>query len=424
MARSIRLIGLTLLPLIAAQQIGSTPENHPCLQTQQCTKQHGCVTQELYLVLDALSHPIQDIKTGASCENSTGRPDPTICPTTEACAQNCALEGINYAQHGVQTYGNVLTMHQYLNINGAETEVSPRVYLLGPKAENYEMLQLLNQEFTFTVDVSNLPCGMNGALYFSAMDRSGGRSNLNPAGAAYGTGYCDAQCPDNAWVNGVANLGNVGACCNEMDIWEANARSTQLTPHACNITGLYECTGADCGSTGVCDKSGCGINPYGVGNHSYYGYHDVVDTTQPFTVITQFHTDNGKASGTLNQITRMYVQNGKIIQNVNFTLDGQVLDSITNPYCNATAPAFQARGGLAQMGKAIERGMVLAMSIWNDPSGNMTWLDTGNAGPCNVTEGNPTVILAEDPGTSVTFSNIKWGDFGTTYSAGPGGYYS
>ena len=99
-------------------------------------------------MLDALSHPIQDIKTGASCENSTGRPDPTICPTTEACAQNCALEGIDYAQHGVQTYGNVLTMHQYLNINGAETEVSPRVYLLGPKAENYEMLQLLNQEFT------------------------------------------------------------------------------------------------------------------------------------------------------------------------------------------------------------------------------------------------------------------------------------
>ena len=39
------------------------------------------------------------------------------------------------------------------------------------------------------------------------------------------------------------------------------------------------------------------------------------------------------------------------------------------------------------MGQAIERGMVLIFSIWNDISGNMTWLDTGNAGPCNTSEG-------------------------------------
>ena len=30
------------------------------------------------------------------------------------------------------------------------------------------------------------PCGMNGALYLSAMDITGGRSQLNPAGATYG----------------------------------------------------------------------------------------------------------------------------------------------------------------------------------------------------------------------------------------------
>lgn len=34
------------------------------------------------------------------------------------------------------------------------------------------------------------------------------------------------------------------------------------------------------------------------------------------------------------------------------------------------------------MGQALERGMVLVMSIWNDQGGNMTWLDTGAAGPC------------------------------------------
>ena len=36
------------------------------------------------------------------------------------------------------------------------------------------MFHLLNKEFTFDVDVSNLPCGLNGALYFVEMDKDGG----------------------------------------------------------------------------------------------------------------------------------------------------------------------------------------------------------------------------------------------------------
>lgn len=59
------------------------------------------------------------------------------------------------------------------------------------------MFMLKNMEFTFDVDVSNLPCGLNGALYFVKMDADGGLSEYsgNSAGADYGTGYCDAQCP-------------------------------------------------------------------------------------------------------------------------------------------------------------------------------------------------------------------------------------
>ena len=69
------------------------------------------------------------------------------------------------------------------------------------------MFQLLNQEFTFDVDVSNLPCGLNGALYFVAMDPDGGKHfPTNKCGAKYGTGYCDAQCPhDMKFINGEAN---------------------------------------------------------------------------------------------------------------------------------------------------------------------------------------------------------------------------
>ena len=69
----------------------------------------------------------------------------------------------------------------------------------------YEMFQLLNQEFTLDVDVSNLPCGLNGAVYFVEMDADGGMAKYptNKAGAKYGTGYCDAQCPhDLKFING------------------------------------------------------------------------------------------------------------------------------------------------------------------------------------------------------------------------------
>lgn len=33
--------------------------------------------------------------------------------------------------------------------------------------------KLKNREFSFDVDVSNLPCGLNGAVYFVAMDAKG-----------------------------------------------------------------------------------------------------------------------------------------------------------------------------------------------------------------------------------------------------------
>jgi cellulose 1,4-beta-cellobiosidase len=119
-------------------------------------------------------------------------------------------------------------------------------------SSKYQMFTLLGNEFTFDVDVSKLgyvreltlsptqanglSCGLNGALYFVSMDEDGGMSKYsgNKAGAKYGTGYCDAQCPrDLKFINGEANVGNwkessndqnagvgqYGSCCTEMDIW-------------------------------------------------------------------------------------------------------------------------------------------------------------------------------------------------------------
>lgn len=59
--------------------------------------------------------------------------------------------------------------------------------------------------------------------------------------------------------------------------------------------------------------------------------------------------------------------------------------------------------------------MVLAFSIWNDNSQFMNWLDSGSNGPCNSTAGNPSAIQQSTPDTHVVFSNIKWGDIGSTF---------
>lgn len=53
--------------------------------------------------------------------------------------------------------------------------------------------------------MSQVPCGRNGALYLSEMNATGFSSGINTAGAGFGTGYCDAQCPKQKFVNGKVN---------------------------------------------------------------------------------------------------------------------------------------------------------------------------------------------------------------------------
>ncbi|KAL4919082.1 endo-beta-1,4-glucanase celB [Aspergillus aurantiobrunneus] len=433
-----RILPLSLyLALTTAQQIG-TPENRPLLSTWHCTSQNGCVKQDTSVVLDAATHNIHGLNSNTPCTTADGTLDPTLCPDRETCASNCVIDGItDYAAHGVETNGGELVLTQYLDVNGTLNAVSPRVYLVDEASQNstdgdggkeYNTLHLLNQEFTFTVDVSLLPCGMNGALYLSEMGASGGRSALNPAGATYGTGYCDAQCYVTPWINGEGNVEGHGSCCNEMDIWEGNSRSTGFTPHGCLYEGggLHECTeeeecnGPTGENDGVCDKWGCGFNPYALGARDYYGREDIgggfeVDTTEPFTVVTQFRTDDNSTTGALTEIRRLYIQNGEVIRNAVVMSGGVRADSLTDALCGETSSWFESFDGMEGMGRALGRGMVLALSIWNDAGGNMQWLDGGDAGPCNATEGAPSFIEEHTPGTKVTFSDLRWGDIGSTF---------
>jgi cellulase len=392
------IIALAVARAVDAQNPDDTADAHPKLTTYKCTTAGGCTAQDTSLVIDWNYHWFHT-SDWLSCTTNSGI-NATLCPDTATCAENCLVQGdSNYTANGVTTSGDVLTMRQYVTTDTGVQNASPRLYLLGNDG-NYPQVKLLGQELTFTVDLSDLPCGENGALYLSEMDPSGGRNEYNQGGANYGSGYCDAQCPVQTWKNGTLNTSGAGYCCNEMDILEANSRANAFTPHPCTDTD--------------CDKSGCGFNPYAQGFTNYYGPGGTVDTSKPFTVVTQFITDDGSTKGTLTKITRKYIQNGKLVASA---VSGG--DTITAEGCLAggTAAPF---GGLTTMGEALGRGMTLIFAIWNDAGQFMNWLDSGSNGPCSATEGDPALIQKNHPGTHVVFSNIRWGDIGSTFSTSGG----
>ena len=202
MVRQLPVSGLVfiLLGLTTAQKPGPTAEVHPKVTTYRCSKKDGCKEHTNYVVLDSLAHPVHQVGNSFNCGDWGNKPNATACPDAESCAENCIMDGISdYSKFGVTTNGSSLRLQQLLN----GKLVSPRVYLLDETEKKYEMLQLTGSEFTFDVDATKLPCGMNSALYLSEMEATGAQSKLNPGGAYYGTGYCDAQCFTTPFINGV-----------------------------------------------------------------------------------------------------------------------------------------------------------------------------------------------------------------------------
>lgn len=306
---------------------------------------------------------------------------------------------------------------------------------------------LKNREFSVDVDVSTLPCGLNGALYFVEMDADGGMARFpgNKAGAGYGTGYCDAQCPhDVKFINGEANIldwdtktaeGKYGSCCTEMDIWEANMIANALTPHPCTVDGQTRCgdSGVACGGdyNGVCDQDGCDYNPWRVGNQTFFGpgSNFTIDTTKPFTVATAFVTVDNTDAGDLKDITRHFVQNGVKVPFPAAALVDPTMSSVTDAFCAKSKAVFNntndfaKKGGMKRVGDVLAKGMVLVMSLWDDAAAHMLWLDSldpppaGSAPPapgvsrgsCATSSGVPSDVRREHPDAYVTYANIKLG---------------
>lgn len=416
----------------AAQQPGTVKENYQLpLPIQQCTND-GCVEEQTAVTLDANWRWLHDSSGYENCFKDGGW-NSAVCASGAECAAKCAMEGVTEADW-TQTYG-ISSRDGGVRVKFKTGDnVGSRFYLLDP-SETYKQFKLKNREITFDVDVSTLPCGMNGAVYFSEMSADGGKSATNTAGSAYGTGYCDAQCPgDVKFIDGEANPEAQGSCCAEMDLWEANNQATAFTAHPCAVDKPYKCKGDECKT--ICDKPGCDFNSYRLGARSFYGpgQEFAVNTLKPFTIVTQFITADGTDSGDLTEIRRFYVQDGKKIENSKATINGLGNhSSLTDASCTLDKQIFGEKedttakyGGLKKMGDAIGRGMTLVLSLWDDGYSHMRWLDSmdpvgGNPeqpgvarGPCSADAGDPSDVRSRHADAYVDYFNFKYGELGST----------
>ena len=127
---------------------------------------------------------------------------------------------------------------------------------------SFQKLQLLGSILTFTVDLSQVGCDCNAAVYLVQMD-SPGNNNAN---------YCDIQ-------------GGEYPRCAEIDLLEGNTHAVATTLH---VT-------AGKGSDGTCNQDGCVRNlgktprtPTGEWTSELYGPRGRIDTRQPFGVRATF----------------------------------------------------------------------------------------------------------------------------------------
>lgn len=445
-----------LASIASAQQVGTQKtEYHAPLNLGNCTVNGGCQTERKSVTMDANWRWTHKTSGYDNCYEGTSW-DMSVCSDGLQCAKNCAIDGVDSNDlkntYGVTAgNGNDLQLG-FVTYGGYSKNVGSRMYMMADDS-NYEMFKLKGREFTFDVDVSQLPCGINGALYFVEMSQNGDQyQGNNAAGAKFGTGYCDAQCPhDVKFMNGEANvedwdtttgMGKKGSCCAEMDIWEANSMSSAYTLHPCgSLQGQHSCNSAtECGDgddgrySGVCDKDGCDLNAYRAGQTNFYGQGKTVNTQQPFTVVTQFLTADGTANTDIVEVKRAFVQNGQFIPHVSTKISdlSEQYDSITDDMCNATKEVFgdlndyKNKGSMKSMSDALGRGVVLVMSLWDDHAANMLWLDStyptdsthaGAArGSCSITSGNADEVESQSPYSYVKYSNIRVGEIGSTYA--------
>merc|ERR1711916_168396 len=146
-------------------------------------------------------------------------------------------------------------------------------------------------------------------------------------------------------------------------------------------------------------------------------------------------TDDNTDTGNLVEVKQFYTQNGKTIEHPSYTVNGNKHDRLTEEFCEdwvATTKDgtnFIQKGGFKAMDKALEKGVVLVMSLWDDHDVNMVWLDSiyptdgsqpgSKRGSCAITSGVPKDVESKQANAKVIFSDIKVGAIGSTVPSGP-----
>jgi len=127
------------------------------------------------------------------------------------------------------------------------------------------------------------------------------------------------------------------------------------------------------------------------------------NTLKPVTVVTQFLTTDGTDEGDLSEMRRYYVQDGKVVHSPPSTILGpDNTDSITDKFCEDKKKLFgdindyADHGGSASMGESLDRGHVMAISLWDDVAVNMLWLDS--VYPLDKPASDPGVKRGDCPG--------------------------
>ena len=178
----------------------------------------------------------------------------------------------------------------------------------------------------------------------------------NKAGAKYGTGYCDAQCPrDLKFINGKANVvdwssadekGKNGNCCAQFSIFDGNMISSSMSAHPCKLDVDSVCDNETCDNRyeSFCDKDGCDLNSYRGGNTTFYGPGSYpIDSTKKMTIVTQFRTKNNKTfDDPMVEMTRIFIQGEFVLYAPNTNIAGmeKQYNSIKDGMCNATKKSF------------------------------------------------------------------------------------
>jgi len=179
------------------------------------------------------------------------------------------LTMMNLGTVNVKGYGDVFVVTGDPSVqkldNGFKLSGGGGVYFatsdadIGSDPNMYWQTDLADQVWSYDIDVSNVGCKVNAAMYWVNMP---GYEGGSPYPAEWGIYYCDANFVNGNW-------------CPEYDTFEGNAETMGVAIHTCDFQAPNEYP--------TCDRQGCGDNACGaIGGQ--YGRGKTIDTTKPYRI--------------------------------------------------------------------------------------------------------------------------------------------